>query len=150
MNQIERLIEVKLAQRTIDGLDRQLFYLNKDANRASKIAADENTDPDVRAGALIALDTLKPRIAALEDRRFQLRQLIDQMDQEAARQATIKVISRSGDRAQIAITYLRDDGKKLSYTRHVKVDGHLFKGLSTLTGKQVTYYPESVANEEAA
>jgi len=150
MNQIERLIEVKLAQRTIDGLDRTLFYFNKDMGRLVKALMDKNASPEVHAAAQMSIDMLTPRIAALEDRRFQMRRYIEEIDGEAAQQATIRVISEQGDRAQIAITYLRDDGKKISYTRHVQWNGIIYVGFSTLTTNKVHYrLPGSTAQEVA-
>lgn len=150
MNQVERIIEIKLAQRTIEWLDRQLFYLNKDMSRLVKTLMDKNAEPEALAAAQIAIDTLAPRIAALENRRFQMRQYIEEIDGEAARDATIRVVSETGDRAQIVITYLRDDGKKMSSTRHVRREGSAWVGFSTLTTNKVRYRIPDTSSEEAA
>lgn len=139
MNQIERRIQITIAQRTIVSLNRQLFYLQKDRERLLDILLDKKSDPDVRAGVQLDLDKLMPRLDAITDRRLQQHMLIDELDAQAAKEAAVRVISESGSRAQIVVTYTLDNGKKQSYTRHVRREGAQFVGFSTLTGSKVAY-----------
>lgn len=150
MNQIDRITQHAHAVRTIAGLNRQLFYLKKDEKKLADRLMNKNTTPEEHASAQFDLDKLIPKIAAVEDRRFQMHRFIDELDAEAARQANIRLISETRDHAQIVITYERDDGKKVSYTRHIHWDGSNWRGLSTVSANRVIYHPSRAASQQQA
>lgn len=150
MNQIERLIEAGIARQIIQTADRELSKLYKIRSTGEKLLLEKGIDPVIRANALMEMDTLVKHIAAVEDRRHQMRRLIEELDGQAAREATIRVISTNHKGAQIAITYYRDDGKKMSFTRHVHRDGPNWVGISTLTDRKVVYRQPGTAVVEAA
>lgn len=85
------------------------------------------------------LEPLQNRLDATWDRHRQAQLRLKELERKQAVVAEIKVISSSKDRAQIVLLYLRDDGKKVSFTRHVHFDGKTWHGLSTVSNAKVTY-----------
>ena len=51
----------------------------------------------------------------------------------------IKVINMNGDRAEIVIRYTNEDGKRVSFTRHVHANGDQWVGYSTSSRRKVAY-----------
>lgn len=139
MNQIERLQEAAAAKNVIASADRELSQLYKIQSAGEKVLTNKHTDGDTRAGAILEMETLVKRIEAVEDRRHQMRQLIGQLDFASSQHGEIKVISMLKDRCQVVIHYYRDNGKKMSYTRHLHHEGMNWIGLSTLTTNRVVY-----------
>lgn len=150
MNQIERSIQVEIAEGIIGNANRELASLRKVQTAGEQVLRNKTTDEVTRAGAAYEMDVLVKRIAAVEDRRHQAHRRIEELDQEAARQGEVKLISLLGDRAQIVIHYFRDDGKKVSYTRHIRRDGGHWIGFSTITANRVEYRLPGAALAEAA
>lgn len=139
MNQIERQIQVTIAQRTIQGADRELRRLAKRQNDLEKFLGSKTATLEAKAAAGFDLESLNNRIAAVEDRRFQSKLLIGQLDNQAANDADVLLISGAALRCQVVIQYTLDNGKKLSYTRHLHREGGMWFGLSTLSDNKVSY-----------
>lgn len=142
MNQIERYFAMLDAERIIGNANRELLALRKTQSALEKVLLDKTVDAAVRAGTAYDMDVLVKRLDVVEDRRSQASRRIDELDHEAARQGEIRVISWSDsgvDSAQVVVHYTRDDGKKMSYTRHLHREGKNWVGLSTLTSNRVIY-----------
>jgi hypothetical protein len=151
MNQIERKFQVEMAEWIIGTANREVSALRKSQEYGEKALLDESLTPAIRAGIAYEMDVRAKRIDVAEGRRLQAYQRIAELDQEAARQAEVKVVTWSGtNRAQIAIHYYRDDGKKMSYTRHVRREGANWVGASTISTNRVTYRLPGTALAEAA
>lgn len=151
MNQIERKFQVELAEWIISNANREVSALRKSQEYGEKALLDESLDAAARAGIAYEMDVRAKRIDVVEDRRLQAYHRIAALDQEAARQAEVKVITWSGtNRAQIAIHYYRDDGKKMSYTRHVRREDGNWVGSSTISTNRVAYRLPGIALVVAA
>jgi len=86
-----------------------------------------------------AMAQLQYRLDAAWDRHRQAQIRLAELERKQSAAGEIKVIHSSGSRAQIVIHYLREDGKRLSFTRHVRLEGTTWKGNSTITAQRVTY-----------
>jgi hypothetical protein len=151
MNQTERKTLVEIGEWIIGTANREISALRKSQEYGEKALMDERLEPARRAEIAYEMDVRAKRIDVAEGRRLQAYQRIHELDQEAARQAEVKVLSWSGtNRAQIAIHYYRDDGKKMSYTRHVQREGMNWVGASTISANRVTYRLPGTALVEAA
>jgi len=150
MNQTQRLIEVSRNETIIGNADRELLQLRKLKGRGEAILKNRSIRADVRTKTILEMEELERRITAAADCRSQAHAYIQQLDSESARQAVVRTISETRDHAQIAITYERDNGKKISYTRHIHFDGMGWRGLSTVSSNRVIYRLPGLAILEAA
>lgn len=98
----------------------------------------------------LELERMQTRLSALWDRARQARLQIANLEREQAEQAEIKVISAGRKGTQIVVRYTREDGKKVSFTRHVRVNGSACTGRSTLSSQTVTYRLPDRAEDKAA
>lgn len=150
MNQAERLIQVRVAEKTIEAANKELAQLYKLRTAGQKLLANKAINDDTRAKAEAEMEVLKPRIAAIEERRHQARRWIEKMKSESADEGIVRVINQQHDRAEIVIHYAADNGKKLSYTRHVHWDGRDWRGIATVWGGYVIYHLPAAAVDKAA
>jgi hypothetical protein len=134
----ERAAEAAAMQAIIASSSHEAGSLQKkinDLQRAQKTvesALEIEIEPDGMA-------ELQYRLDAAWDRHRQAQLRLAELERKQAAAGEIKVIHQTGTRAQIVIHYLRDDGKRVSFTRHVRLDGTSWKGNSTLTDQRVTY-----------
>lgn len=139
MNQVERIIEVTLAQRDLGLLEETLQALSQDRRDAEKLLNGNKATVEQRRKAQKDLDALNPRITAVKDRIARKKRYVQEIDHLAAGDAQVRTISGTRTRAEIAITYKRDNGKLISYTRHVQLMRGEWVGRSTITNSLVVY-----------
>lgn len=141
MNQIERLEQVALAKNITSNVNKKLVKLYDIRKKLDAVVKNKGTKPEARDAATADLAKYAPTIAAAEDRIHQMRRLIKGLQTDALNEGLTEVISvnAKGNRCQVVIHYLRSDGKKMSYTRHLSREGQNWIGLSTLTSSHVTY-----------
>jgi len=152
MNQVERIIDVTIAQRELAQLGKDLQELKLISRVAENILKDKKATTEVRAAAQIALDDVTPKIGSTKGRIAGTKRYINDLDHQAAGDASVRLITGSLFKAEIAISYQRDNGKKISYTRHVVRQHDQWVGRSTLTDSLVVYRlpGDSVQQAEAA
>lgn len=150
MNQAERLIQVRVSEKTIEAANRELAQLYKVRTNGEKLLAIKDIDADTRAKAETEMETLKATISDIEDRRHQARRWIEKMKSESADEGMVTVINERDSRAEIVIHYAAEGGKKLSYTRHVHYEGGRWMGISTVSSGQVAYRLSGAPSIKAA
>lgn len=150
MNQAERLIQVRVAEKTIEAANRELAQLYKVRTNGEKLLADKKTDAETRGLAEAEMETLKAMITDLEERRHQARRWIEKMKSESADEGMVTVINERDQRAEIVIHFAVEGGKKLSYTRHVHYEGGRWMGISTVSSGQVAYRLPGAPSVKAA
>lgn len=113
--------------------------IRADQNKIQKAVKDKLKDfnPD-KLEAKIAANV--KHADALWDRTRQARLELAKMEDEQLDSLTIKHFSPGKRFTQIVIQCDRGDGKKVSYTRHVKNAPDGYVGRSTLTNQKVHYY----------
>jgi hypothetical protein len=99
----------------------------------------------------LELEKMQTRLSALWDRERQARHALTILEREQVENGSIRLLSTSANRkkAQIAITYLREDGKKVSFTRHCQITDQGYVGLSTISTQKVIYRPDSAVAKAA-
>jgi len=151
MNQLDRVQQTKIAEDIINNVNRKLGKMYKQQAALEKAINDKKTPPEDRDACILAIEKLLPVIAAAEDRRRQMRRLIEELQHQALNAGVVELISTSarGARAQIVIHFTLDDDKKVSYTRHVHFQNGQWVGLSTVSSNRVIYHLHAAAQKAA-
>lgn len=152
MNQVERIINVTIAQRDLAHDQKTLSNFGFACRAASRIIKSKKSTEVEVADAQAVLNDLVPRLEIIKDRIAQTKRYISDLDHQAAGDALVRTITGSFSKAEIVIIYERDNGKKISYTRHVERKRGEWVGRSTLTNSLVVYRlpGESAKQAEAA
>lgn len=137
ITQLERLDQVRQSERIIAGVNKELLGLHKTRDAVKKTLAKKDLEETTKI--VEDLEKLDKRIAALIEKRLYTNIWIDTMKSEAAADGLIRVINQHKDRVEIVIHYAAENGRKLSYTRHVRWDGAHWMGISTVAGGIVAY-----------
>ena len=98
----------------------------------------------------LELERMQTRLSALWDRARQARHALSILERQQTEQAEIKVISVGRKSTQIVVRYTLENGKKVSFTRHVQVNASTCTGYSTLSRQKVTYHLPDTAEAKAA
>ena len=139
MNQAERIEQVKAAESTIAACNKQINDLSKAETIIKRFVARKDIPDADRADAESKLEIINAGIAAYADKRHQAKRWIEKMQGESADDGLIRVITQVGKRAEIIIHFAVPEGKKLSFTRHIRFDGSQWTGNSTVGGGYVVY-----------
>ncbi len=140
------------ASREAAALDKQVkqrMANNAMIERDAKIAS-EMLGVDYIPFVDLELERMQTRLSALWDRDRQARLQLTKLERAQAEQAEIKVISVGRKSTQIVVRYALDDSKKVSFTRHVQVNGSTCTGYSTISRQKVTYHLPGTAEAKAA
>ncbi len=130
----------KVIQRRIKS-NKITFDLLQVASKITGIPVVEPVD--------LELEGIQLQCRTLWDRARHARLRLTVLEREQTQDGRIKIISTNPKGVQLVIHYLRDDGKKVSYTRHCRVTNEGYVGLSTISTAKVIYRP-AVAVAEAA
>lgn len=155
----ERITEAVALTAIADNASREAAALDKQvkqrmANNAM-IERDSKTASEMMGTEYIPfvdheLERMQKRLSALWDRARQARLQLANLERAQAEDAEIKVVSVGKKSTQIVVRYTGDDGKKVSFTRHVRVSGSTCEGYSTISRQKVTYRLAGSAEDKAA
>lgn len=129
-------VQMEAIERTADNAAGKLRL---DIDKLLKAQKSVETTLGVSVDPL-ELEDLQTRLNAAIDRARQARLRLDELERKQASAGEIKMVTWVPmKRAQVVITYLVDDTRKISFTRHVHWNGAAWVGRSTLTNARVTY-----------
>lgn len=128
---------------------KQRIKNNEEILELAKQAAKDFGVAFVQPPLDLELARMQTRLDDLWERARQARIRLAILEHEMIESAAVKLISSNAKGAQIAVRYLRDDGKKLSFTRHVQLTAQGYEGLSVISKQKVTYRLTAAVAEAA-